>query len=112
VLKAQRDMLLLLKIRYAEEIRDYSDLNIPKDLEVRAPEMKMAESLIAQLTPKKFSMDKYKDTYDEELMKIIEAHAKGKKLVTPKIKIVPSKSTDLMEQLKASLGEGTRKKAS
>jgi DNA end-binding protein Ku len=112
VLKAQRDMLLLLKIRYAEEIRDYSELNIPKDVEIRPAELKMAQTLINQLTPKKFSLDKFKDTYDEELMKIIEAKAKGKKVTQPRFKIVHSKSKDLMEQLKASLGTGARKKAS
>lgn len=113
VLKAQDDMLLLLKIRFPEEIRSYEELNIPKDITVKAAELKMAQSLINQLTPKKFSLAKYKDTYDEELMKIIEAKAKGKRVAKPKFKIVQNKSKDLMEQLKASLEGGTtRKKAS
>ena len=114
LLKAQDDVILLLKIRFAEEIRDYSDLNIPKEITVKPAELKMAQALINQLTPKKFSMAKYKDTYDEELMKIIEAKAKGKKITQPKFKIIHNKSKDLMEQLKASLGTGTttKKKAS
>ncbi len=113
LLKPQGDMLLLLKIRYAEEIRDYEDLNIPKDIAVKPAELKMAQALINQLTPKKFSMAKYKDTYDDELMKIIEAKAKGKKITQPKFKIIHNKSKDLMAQLKASLETGhTRKKAS
>ncbi len=112
LLKPQDDMLLLLKIRYAEEIRNYEDLNIPKDITVKPAELKMAQALINQLTPKKFSMGKYKDTYDDELMKIIEAKAKGKKITAPKFKLVHNKSKDMMEQLKASLDTGTRKKAS
>lgn len=114
VLKPQGDVLLLLKIRFAEEIRSYEDLNIPKDITVKPAELKMAQALINQLTPKKPELDKYKDTYDEELMKIIEAKAKGKKVTQPKFKIVHNKSKDLMSQLKASLegGTGTRKKAS
>ncbi len=104
VLKPQGDVLLLLKIRFAEEIRDYDELNIPKDITVKPAELKMAQALINQLTPKKFSMSQYKDTYDVELMKIIEAKAKGKKITQPRFKIVHSKSKDLMEQLKASLG--------
>ena len=80
ILKPHDDMLLLLKIRYAEEIQGYEDLDIPKDITVKPAELKMAQALINQLTPKKFSMAKYKDTYDEELMKIIEAKAKGKKI--------------------------------
>jgi DNA end-binding protein Ku len=113
VLKPQGDMLLLLRIRFPEEIRDYSSLNIPKDVTIKPAELKLAETLINQLTPKKVDLKKYKDTYDEELMKIIEAKAKGKKVPHPEFKIVRSKSKDLMEQLKASLEEKTtRRKAS
>jgi len=112
LLKPQGDVILLLKIRFTEEIRDYTDLNIPKDLSVKPAELKMAQTLINQLTPKKFSMDKYKDTYDDELMKIITAKSKGKKITQPKFKIVQSKGKDLMSQLKASLETPARKKAS
>jgi DNA end-binding protein Ku len=113
LLKPQGDMLLLLRIRFPEEIRDYAGLDIPKDITLKPAELKMAEALINQLTPKKFTLTKYKDTYDEELMKIIEAKAKGKKVPHPQFKIVKSKSKDLMEQLKASLEEKTtRRKAS
>jgi len=112
ILMPQDDMLLLLKMRYAEEIRDYAELDIPKDITVKPAELKMAQQLINQLTPKKFSMAQYKDTYDNDLMKIIEAKAKGRKVATPRFKIVRNKSKDLMGQLKASLETGTKKKAS
>ena len=110
LLKAQDDVLLLLKIRFPEEIRDYSELNIPKNISVKPAELKMAQTLINQLTPKKLELDKYKDTYEEALLKIIHAKAKGKKIPAKKINIASSKSKDLMEQLKASLNP--RKKAS
>lgn len=106
VLRPQGDMLVLHKIRFPEEIRSAEDLNIPKDITVKPAELKMAEALISQLTPKRFSLDKYKDTYDEELMKIIEAKAKGKKVTAPKFKVVHNKGKDLMDQLKASLEGG------
>lgn len=113
LLKAESDMILLLKIRFEEEIRDYSELNIPKDIQIKAPELKMAISLIDQLSPRKFSLDKYKDTYDEELMKIIKLKAKGTRIPQPRFKMVHSKSKDLMAQLKASLeSNGPKKKAS
>ncbi|MBA3829047.1 MAG: Ku protein [Taibaiella sp.] len=111
LLKAQEDMLLLIKIRFPEEIRDYGDLNIPKAAEVKDAELKMALSLINQLTPKKFVISKYKDTYDGELMKIIELKAKGKSIPKPHFKIVHNKTKDLMAQLKASLDD-KKKKAS
>ena len=41
-----------------------------------------------------------------------EPKAKGKKLATPHMKVVHSKTQDLMEQLKASLNTGGKRKAS
>ena len=51
-------------------------------------------------------------TYAESLMKIIESKAKGKKVSKPAMKVVHSKTADLMEQLKASLAGTKTKKAS
>jgi DNA end-binding protein Ku len=77
---------------------------------VKPAELKMAITLIDQLTGK-FDISKYKDNYNDELLKIIEAKAKGKKIKAPEMKVVHSKTKDLMDQLKASL-EVKRKKAS
>lgn len=110
MLKAEDDMLLLMKLRFPEELRDTEELKIPETTEVKAAELKMAIALINQLTPKKFNISKYKDTYSAALMKLIEAKAKGKKVTQPKFKMVHNKSKDIMAQLKQSLE--TRKKAS
>lgn len=112
MLKAIEGIIVLVKLRFPEEIRSTEDLKIPADGKVKAAEVKMAVALINQLTPKKFNISKYKDTYSEALMKVIEAKAKGKRITQPKFKIVKNKSKDLMEQLKESLGTGTKKKAS
>jgi DNA end-binding protein Ku len=109
LIKPSGKALILQKIRYAQEIRDLEELKIP-DAAPKAPELKMAITLIDQLTGK-FDVEKYKDTYSEQLMKMIEAKAKGKKIPAPEMKVVHSSSKDLMEQLKASL-ETKRKKAS
>jgi DNA end-binding protein Ku len=68
----------------------------------------MAITLIDQLSGK-FDISKYKDNYTDELMKVINAKAKGIKIKVPQMKVVHSKSTDLMEQLKASLSTTTKK---
>jgi DNA end-binding protein Ku len=109
LIKPSGKALILQKIRYAQEIRNLEELKIP-DAAPKPPELKMAITLIDQLTGK-FDISNYKDTYSEELMKMIEAKAKGKKIPVPEMKVVHSDSKDLMEQLKASL-ETKRKKAS
>jgi DNA end-binding protein Ku len=109
LIKPSGKALILQKIRYAQEIRDSEELKIP-EAAPKPAELKMANTLIDQLTSK-FDIKKYKDTYSDELMKMIEAKAKGKQLPAPAMKVVHSSSKDLMEQLKASL-ETKRKKAS
>ncbi|MBL7719134.1 MAG: Ku protein [Flavipsychrobacter sp.] len=112
LLKPQGNMLLLLRLRFHEEIRDYEDLNIPTArTAVKPAELKMAKALIAQLTPKSFDISRYKDTYDAALLKMIKLRAKGKDLPEPKLKMVRNKSKDIMEQLKESLGATKAKKA-
>ncbi len=106
LIKPVENVMILQKIRYDNEIRKSDDLKLP-DAESKAPELKMAIALIEQLTGP-FDISKYKDTYTDELMKLINAKAKGKKVVAPALRIVHSKSKDLMAQLKASLD--TKKK--
>jgi len=111
ILRAEDDVIILNRIRFAQEIRDTEELNLPKKSEVKPNELKMATTLINQLSGK-FDISKYKDTYSAELMKVINAKAKGVAIKVPQMKVVHSKATDLMEQLKASLGTTKRKKAS
>lgn len=109
VIKAAGHLLVLHRLRFWQEIRDGSDLDIPATAP-KPGEMKMALSLIDQLSAD-FDIKDYKDTYSEKLMKLIKAKAAGKRAVVHKMKVVHSKTRDLMEQLKASLSN-KKKKAS
>jgi DNA end-binding protein Ku len=110
VLRPTDKMILLHRLHFASEIRKPDELDLPEKADIKGKELQMAVTLIDQTTGD-FDINQYKDTYVEELMKIIERKAKGIKKITPKFKVVHSKSQDLMEQLKASL-EMKRKKAS
>lgn len=110
ILRANENVIVLNRIRFEEEIRDTSALKLPAKSSIKASELKMAVSLIEQLSAK-FDISQYKDTYSAQLMKLIKAKAKGVKTKEPKLKVVYSKTKDLMDQLKASL-DTRRKKAS
>jgi DNA end-binding protein Ku len=110
IIKSMDNVLVVNRIRFDEEVRKTDGLNLPAPSSKPA-EMKMAIELINKLTGD-FNISKYKDTYSAELMKLIEAKAKGKKPVAPNMRVVHSTATDLMSQLKASLGSNSRRKAS
>jgi DNA end-binding protein Ku len=101
------NMLILHRLRWAQEIRDGKELNISVTKN-KPGELQMAISLIKQLT-KEPNLTKFKDEYSDKLLNIIHAKAKGKKIPYKPMKIVHSSDTDLMEQLKASLGKPSKK---
>jgi DNA end-binding protein Ku len=110
VLKPMENAILLQRIRFAQEIRNINDLDIPGNTSIKAGEMQMAIALIDQLSGK-FDISKFKDTYSDQLLKLIQAKAKGRKLQPSPLRVVHSKSKDLMSQLKESL-QTKKKKAS
>lgn len=110
ILRPTDDVIILNRIRFAQEIRSTDELDLPKKTEIKPAELKMAISLIDQLS-KKFDISSYKDTYTAELMKVIKAKSKGAKPAAPHLRVVHNRATDLMSQLKASL-KGKTKKAS
>nr|WP_295869049.1 Ku protein [uncultured Chitinophaga sp.] len=103
VIRPRENYLLLQQLRYEEEIRTSEDLKLPDNVKIAKRELDMAIELIKQYSTE-FDISQYKDEYKAELMKIIKAKAGGKKPVVKKLKVVHTKSDDLFDQLKASLG--------
>lgn len=102
LIKPSGNALVMNRLRFAEEIKPVNELNLP-DVKASAAELKMASSLIQQLT-KPFKPDAFTDEYSEKLRKIIAAKSKGKKTAYKPMQVVhTTKSEDLMEKLKASL---------
>jgi DNA end-binding protein Ku len=102
ILKPYKNVIVLNRIRFSQEIREPSELKLPPVSAAKSKEMDMANKLIEQLT-EEFDIEEYKDTYTAKLLKRIKAKSKGKKVTAPKMKVVHKQSDDLMEMLKASL---------
>jgi len=104
-----RDNVFVLETMYwPDEIRaaDFEELNVEAD--VRPQELKMAQSLIANMTDH-FDPDEFHDEYREKLEQVVEAKIDGKEIA-----VVEETGTatvvDLMEALKASVEQtGTGK---
>ncbi|HSD06797.1 Ku protein [Flavobacterium sp.] len=111
ILKPYKNVIVLNRIRFQQEIRDPSELNLPPVSKTKAKEMDMANKLVEQLT-EKFDISNYKDEYTGKLLQIIKDKAKGKKPAPTKMKVVHKQNDDLMEMLKASLENKKKKKSS
>ena len=102
ILKPYKNVIVLNRIRFSEEIIEPSELKLPPVSKTKTKEMDMANKLVDQLT-EKFSIGKYKDTYTAKLLAIIKEKSRGKKISVPKMKVVHRQSDNLMDMLKASL---------
>jgi len=109
-LKAMDEVLVLNALRFASEIRETSELSVPKNEKITQSEINLALKLIEGLTDK-FDPKKYKDTYAEEVKKVIDAKAKGQKIKAPAKTAPSTKVIDLTAALKESLKD-TKKEAS
>jgi DNA end-binding protein Ku len=107
--KVVGDALVLEIMRFANELVDAEEYKFPDAEVVRPQELKMAEQLVANLA-EPFDPEKYTDEYRANLMKIIKAKMKGKKVTLKEERDEPgdAKVLDLMAKLQASLEEGRR----
>ncbi len=106
------DALVLEIMRFSNELVSADEFTFPGRDDVRPQELKMAEQLIGNLA-EPFDPDKYNDDYRSNLMKIINARMKGKKikLQEPEEDAADTGVLDLMSKLRASLERGTAKKS-
>ncbi|MET3978484.1 DNA end-binding protein Ku [Mucilaginibacter sp. UYP25] len=96
------NVLVITRIRFGQEIRGTEDLNIADDVAVSKKELDVGLALVNQYA-EDFDVSKFKDEYNDELLKIIKAKAKGKRPTIKKLKPRVTKSDDLYEQLMSSL---------
>lgn len=101
VIKPHGDLLVLIQLRYKEELISPKGLDIPKEKGLSKNEVSMALKLVEQLS-KPFNPGRYSDTYTDELKAMIKKKAKGRRV---QIKKIPksSKVHDITSLLEESL---------
>ena len=110
--KVLGEALVLEIMRFPGELVDSSKYSFPNRGAVRPQELKMAEQLVKNLA-EPFDPSRYTDDYRANLMKVIKAKMRGKKvkLEEPEGEAVDSGVLDLMSRLRASLEQGNGRKA-
>ncbi|HEX7366002.1 MAG TPA: Ku protein [Pelobium sp.] len=104
VIYPKDEVLVISRIRFAQEIRKTDEIDVGDDISIPKKELDVALALIKQYTSE-FNIDSYKDTYHDQLLKIIKAKAKGKRPTIKKLKPQKAKSDDLYDQLMESLSK-------
>jgi DNA end-binding protein Ku len=118
---AHEDALLLVLLRFADELRDDKNLDLPstnlKTLGITPKELSMAEKLVEGMVTD-FEPEKYEDDYHRDLMKLIQRKVKAGEVNTlptetkRKSKPAPvAEQVDLSELLAQSVSAAKKPKA-
>jgi DNA end-binding protein Ku len=105
------DVLVLTLLRFADELVATSQFSLPDNKAFKKKELDMARALVETLATD-WHPEKYTDDYRDNLMRIIQAKAKGKHLrLDAPAEPRQAEVIDLMERLRRSLAQQGRKNA-
>jgi len=102
------NVIVVTKIRFQQEVRSLKDIKSVENTPISKKEIDVGMALIKQYSSE-FDISSYKDTYSDELLKIIKAKAKGKQTIVKKLKPNTPVSNDLFQQLQESLSQVKKK---
>jgi DNA end-binding protein Ku len=95
--------LVLTLLRFADELVDAGQFSLPSEKGMVKAELEMAKALVQNLASE-WKPEKYTDEYRENLMRVIQAKAKGKKIkLEAATEPHQAEVVDLMERLRRSL---------
>jgi DNA end-binding protein Ku len=99
--------LIMQQLLYADEVRPANEVPIP-DADVKEAELKLAKQLIEQIAAETFEPTLYEDDVRKRIEADIKKKVDGQEIAVASPEPEPARIIDLMEALKASLGNKAR----
>ncbi len=103
LLRQAQGGLMMHALFYADEVRDFSEIDRGESVTVKPGEIDLAVQLIEQLGAAAFDPTKYEDEYRKRALEIIEQKVAGQEVAVAPAQAPKGQIIDLMEALKASL---------
>ena len=103
LLREAQDGLMMHALYYADEVRDFSDIDRGESVVPKPGEIELAVQLISQLGADAFDPAKYEDDYRKRALEMIEQKVAGEEIAVAPAEAPRGQIIDLMEALKASL---------
>jgi len=101
--------LMLHTMYFADEVRDFSEIEKGEGAAVKSGELDLALRLIQELTGEKFEPERYHDDYRERVLAAVEQKVEGKEVTAIGPQVQRTQVIDLMDALKKSLeGRSTK----
>jgi len=110
LVRASQGGLMLHTMYFADEVRDFTEIDKGESASVKGGELELALRLIQELTGEKFEPGRYHDDYRERVLAAVEQKVEGKEVTALGPQVQRTQVIDLMDALKKSL-DGRSKKA-
>ena len=104
MLRAAEDGLVMQQLRYAEEVRPFSEVPLPEKATLKPEELKLAQQLMEQNVRTEFHPESYHDTVRKRMLEAIQQKVEGQEISLAPGEPPRAQIIDLMQALKASLG--------
>jgi len=103
LLREAQGGIMMHALFYADEVRDFSEIDRGESLPLKPGEIDLAVQLIEQLGSAAFDAKKYEDEYRARALQLIEQKVAGQEVALAPAQAPKGQIIDLMEALKASL---------
>lgn len=102
LVRAYRGGMVMHVMYYADEVRDYADVEFARDVVASDVEVDLASKLVSMLDSGGFDASQYSDSYRERVEGAVELKMAGQEVTTPASSAKPAVG-DLLKALEASL---------
>jgi DNA end-binding protein Ku len=109
LIRASQNGLMLHSMYFADEVRDFGEIDKGTDATIKPGELQLALRLIDELSSKEFRPDQYHDEYRGRVLSIVESKVEGKEITATTSQVQRTQVIDLMEALKQSLEDRSAK---
>ena len=105
LVRPAQDGLMLHTMYFADEVRDFGEIEKGKSVKLREGELGLAERLIGELSHDAFKPEQYQDAYRSRVLDLASSKVEGKEITAAAPEAQRAQVIDLMDALKQSLAK-------
>jgi len=105
LIRPAKDGLMLHFMYFADEVRDFGEIDKGEDAKVKPGELELAERLVVELSNPEFRPESFADEYRTRVLDVVESKVEGKEVTSLAPQAQRTQVIDLMDALKQSLGK-------
>jgi DNA end-binding protein Ku len=105
LIRPARGGLMLHTMYFADEVRDFAEIDRGQSAKIKAGELELALQLIEGLATDEFRPEQYEDEYRHRVLELVNQKVEGKEVTVAGPQAQRAQVIDLMEALKESLAK-------